>query len=196
MSDFLLLPVATLAFPGFFTPKPNARGIPMYTGVLLFDKQKADLSALKKLIIATRDANFEVAKHASLKLGIRDGDKPNSEGKIHNGFAGHWAVSVSSKFQPLIVDHKVQKILDIEKELYAGCQVVAQVSTFVYKGQGNSGVSVGINAIQKVGEGTRLANHVDAATVFSPVPGSAAAGNGDSLADFANAPAKAADPFG
>ncbi len=195
--EYLLTCEATLAFPNLATAKNNERGVPMFNAVLLFDKVKSDLSALKKLIIATRDANFDVAKHAGLKLGIRDGDKPNGEGKIHNGFAGHWVVSVSSKFQPQMVDHKLQKVLDIEKEFYPGCKVIAQVNTFTYTGKGNSGVSIGINALQKVGDGPRLVERVDAAKIFSPAPGSAAAGNGDSMADFAaGTPAKAADPFG
>lgn len=190
-------PVAFLAFPALAEAKADKKGTLKYGCVLLIPKT-TNIDALKNAALAARNAAWPDTKtHAGLKLGIKNGDTPNGNGNIPNGYAGHWVVNCGSKYRPLLVDEKVQAVLDIKGKFYPGCKVIGLVNVFTYSTDGNRGVSFGISGLQWVGDGPKLATSIDAAAAFSPVPGSAAAGNGDSLDQFASgSPAKAADPFG
>lgn len=201
-TDHIKTAVATLAFPQVHEAKADDRGTLKFSAVLLFPKATTNLDALKKIIIQARDEQWPDPnkRPEGLKLGIRDGDKPNGNGNIPNGYAGHWTVNVATKLTPQLVDENVRpvSVQAAREKFYPGCKVIANVNAFSYTGKGNQGVSVGFNALQWVGHGEKLAQSVDVSSTFSPVPGSAAAsasGNGDSLNDFAKAtPEK--DPFG
>jgi hypothetical protein len=184
-----LTPTAILAFPVLDAPKADRRGQLKYSCVLLIPKT-SDITAIKNAIAAAKAAGFPDPKtHAGLKSGVKDGDKPNGNGNIPNGYPGHWAINCVTKYAPALVDEKVQKVLNVKDKFYPGCKVIAQINAFTFNTDGNRGVSFGVSAIQWVGHGTKLASSVDPAKVFAAVPGSAAAtATGDSPDDFGTAP--------
>ncbi len=200
--ELILTSEATLAFPNVAEAKADKKGNMKYSAVLLFDKAKSSVENIKALIIKTRNAKWsDPAIWPSLKLGLKDGDKPNTMGKIPNGFAGHWVVNVTSKYKPTLGDEFAKPFMgDAKEKFYPGCKVIAQVNAFSYSDSGNAGVGIGLQCLQFVGHGKRLVEHADVSRIFTAVPGSAAAGagNGDSLDDFKTqgAAAPKADPWG
>ncbi len=200
MTDFLLTPEATASFVHVDTPVPDQRGVLKYSCVLLFDKKEVATNpkwaAIGAMVTALRNAKWSDVKcHAGLKTAIKDGDTPNGRGNIPAGYAGHWVMNVQSKFQPQFAgpDGKALLGVDIKSKFYPGCRVVAQINAYAYDMGANAGVSCGLGALQWIGDGKRLVEKIDVSSVFAPVPGSAAAGNGDSLDDFA--PKLGGSPF-
>ena len=186
-TEAFITPPATLSFPQIFVPKLNKRGKEEYTAVLLVPKT-ADMSGFKAAVAEVINRAFghlNAAQQKALRRGIRDGDAPNSKGNVFEGFPGHYVINVKSQYKPGTVDEKVQPVLDAKK-FYAGCKVIAQLIAYDYDVDGNTGVAFGLQNIQFVGDGAKLGNaSQDAASVFTAVPGSAAAtATGDSADDF------------
>jgi hypothetical protein len=188
-TEYIITPKVRLAFPNLVTGKANKQGKVKYGCVLLADKKECDIKALKELVkqvVANEFGGKPVPP--SFKLGIKDGDVPNGNGNIPNGYKGCWVINCSSNYPVGLVDEKVQRVLD-EKKFYPGCYVVAQVNAFPFNTDGNRGCGFGVANIQFAGDGERLGGGApDPTTAFAPVPGSAAAsgGNGDSPDDFLN----------
>ena len=57
--------------------------------------------------------------------------------------------------KPGIVDENLNEILDPE-EVYSGCWGRASISFYAFNTNGNKGVGVGLNNIQKLKDGDRL----------------------------------------
>ena len=191
ISDYIITPTARLAFPALVEPRMNARGKAKYEATLLFPKT-SDISALRALIRQVVEAEWPdpSKRPGGLKLGLRDGDKPNGNGNIPNGYAGHWVFSATSNYKPGLFDANAKPVMD-GSIFYPGCYVVAHVNAYTFKESGNSGASLGLANIQFVRDGERLGGGAPAPS-FAPVPGSAAGapagGNGkaggDSLDDL------------
>ena len=77
--------------------------------------------------------------------------------------AGHWLITASRAKKsgaPKVVDQQMQQILD-EGELYAGCYARMSVHAYAYaptkeNPQIKTGVSFGLNNVQKVADGEPL----------------------------------------
>ena len=64
-------------------------------------------------------------------------------------------LNANSNTKPGIVDKDLNEILDPE-EVYSGCWGRASINFFAYDSNGNRGVGVGLNNIQKLRDGERL----------------------------------------
>lgn len=189
ITDYILTTVARIAFPALAAPKKNDQGVEKYGCVLLFDKKTTDISILRGLVKKAISEEFGAKLPGNLKLGIKDGDVPNGNGSIPNGFAGHWVVPCSSKYKPGCYTAAAKQTMDAGI-FYAGCYVIAQVNVFTFKAQGNNGASFGLASLQFVRDGEKLGGGAPT-PAFTPVPGSEAAasapgakGSGDSLDDM------------
>lgn len=166
----LITPYARLSYPALLEPKtkPNSTEL-AYSCSLVFPKG-TDLSKLYAAAHAAGIAKFGEAKYQQLiKLGkIRtpfrtDGDeKGYPEGSVY--------LNASSKTRPQIVDQRLQPVVtDDEQGIYAGCWVRASINFYGYDTQGNKGVGVGLNNVQKVRDDARFDGRRAAAQEFSAI---------------------------
>lgn len=89
---------------------------------------------------------------AKLKLPLRSGGEERPEDEV---FQGCYFLNASSKKQPGVVDLARNEILDKE-EVYSGCYCRFSLNFYPFSVNGNNGVAVGLNNIQKVADGERL----------------------------------------
>jgi hypothetical protein len=170
------------AFMSVFKPKKNTYGgEDKHEITMLFPK---DSDVAKKFIADLREEAIKVAKvffggsvPASVKekfeennrLAIfKNGDNPNSEGNIFDGFAGHIAVKATSKAQPSIIDGRKEEILD-SNEFRSGDYARASITPYAYDVNGNKGVGFFIGNIQKMKSGEPFGGRVDAKDEFDEV---------------------------
>ena len=110
---------------------------------------KEDKATIKKIRAVIEEAIQEGIgskwggkKPANLKLPLRDGDDERADEAEE--YEGMFFLNANSTQKPGIV------------EVYAGCWGRASINFFPYNSNGNKGVGVGLNNIQKLKDGERL----------------------------------------
>lgn len=129
-----------------------------YSVCLLIPKK--DKAALKKIRAAIDEAIQEgIAskwggkKPANLKLPLRDGDDERADEAPE--YADMFFLKANSTQKPGIVDRDLNEILDPD-EVYSGCWGRASINFYPFNTNGNKGVGVGLNNIQKLKDDERL----------------------------------------
>lgn len=89
----------------------------------------------------------------NLHLPLRDGDDERADEAPE--YEGMYFLNANSQTKPGIVDRDLNEILDPD-EVYSGCWGRASINFFPYDSNGNRGVGVGLNNIQKLKDGDRL----------------------------------------
>lgn len=120
---------------------------------------KKDKVTLKKINAAIEAAiqegissKWNGKKPANLKLPLRDGDIDRED---NEAYVGMYFLNANSNQKPGIVDKDLVEILD-PNEVYSGCYGRASINFYPFNVNGNRGVGVGLNNIQKLSEGERL----------------------------------------
>lgn len=115
---------------------------------------KSDKKTLKKIKEAIDAAVAEGIskcwngkKPANLKLPLRDGDDERADEAEE--YEGMYFVNANSSNKPGIVDKDCNEILD-QSEVYSGCWGRASINFYPFNSNGNRGVAVGLNNIQKI----------------------------------------------
>ena len=146
-----------LSYPHLFVPaEPKGGGDKKYSASIIIPKK--DKETLKKIKAAVEAAKEEGKSKwggkipAKLHMPLRDGDEDKPEDEA---YANSYFFSCSSTRQPGVVDRSLQPILDPE-EVYPGCYVRVNVNFFAYDSNGNKGIGVGLNHVQKLSDGERL----------------------------------------
>lgn len=147
-----------LSYAYVWAPREQDGQEPKYSTSFLFPKSD-------KLTLARINAAIEAAKEvgkvkkwggkipANLKLPLRDGDtEADDKG---DEYRDCFFFNASSKDAPGIVDAQRDPILD-KTEVYSGCHVRLSVNFFPYDTNGNRGIGVGLNHIQKLADGEPL----------------------------------------
>ncbi len=127
-----------------------------------------------KKTIAQIEAAIETAKQegkgkfggkipSNLKLPLRDGDIDRSEDEAYKN---SYFVNANSKERPGIVDSSVKTILD-QSEFYSGCYGRASITFYSFNQNGNKGVAVGLQNLQKLLDGEPLSARSRAEDDFS-----------------------------
>lgn len=127
-----------------------------------------------KKTIAQIEAAIEAAKQegkakfggkipSNLKLPLRDGDIDRSEDEAYKN---SYFVNANSKERPGIVDNSVKPILD-QSEFYSGCYGRASITFYAFNQNGNKGVAVGLQNLQKLLDGEALSARSRAEDDFS-----------------------------
>lgn len=175
-----------ISFANIWEPKSINGSDEKYSVSLLIPKEdKATLAKIHKAIEAAK----EVAKSKkwngkippNLKLPIHDGDidRPDDE-----NYAGHFFFNATSKDAPQIVDRKVQPIIDT-MECGSGDYCNVSVNFYGFAASGNKGVAAGLQNIQLVRHGERLAGKPSASSDFVEIEGEEEADAlGDELPDY------------
>lgn len=151
-----------LSYANVWTPKETEGGDLKYTACLIIPK--ADTATIEKIEAIVEDLKKEALTHYKGKLPkdfnfpLRDGDERDD---ADSNFADSYYLNCSTKQKPTIVslekdeDGKFKRITD-ESAVYSGCYVRASINFFFYT-KGKGGISVGLNNIQKLADGDKLA---------------------------------------
>lgn len=138
-----------------------------YSVAILIDKtDKATLDKVEKAI----QEQLEVFKSKNagkvpknFKYPLRDGDEDREDDPV---YAGKMFFNASSKTKPGIVDENREAIMSND-EFYSGCYGRASVNFYNFSVNGNTGIAVGLNNLQKLEDGERLAGGASAEEDFA-----------------------------
>lgn len=175
-----------ISFANIWEPKSINGSDEKYSVSLLIPKEdKATLAKIHKAIEAAKEAakskKWNGKIPPNLKLPIHDGDidRPDDE-----NYAGHFFFNATSKDAPQIVDRKVQPIIDT-MECGSGDYCNVSVNFYGFAASGNKGVAAGLQNIQLVRHGERLAGKPSASSDFVAIEGEEDADTlGDELPDY------------
>lgn len=129
-----------------------------YSICLLIPKtDKATIQKIKDAINEAIDegiaSKWGGKKPGSLKLPLRDGDAERADEAPE--YEGMYFLNANSNEKPGIVDKDRNEILDPD-EVYSGCWGRASINFYAFNSNGNKGVGVGLNNIQKLKDDDRL----------------------------------------
>lgn len=129
-----------------------------YSVCLLIPKEdKATIKKIKAAIdAAVQDgisSKWGGKKPANLKQPLRDGDAERADEAPE--YEGMYFLNCNSTRKPGIVDKDLNEILDPD-EVYSGCWGRASINFFPFNTNGNKGVGVGLDNIQKLKDDDRL----------------------------------------
>lgn len=154
-----ILITCRVAFAKVFELNDNGK----YSIAMLLDKATTDLTPIKAACKALALKNFDVDSIKKLppkfKWPWKDGDEPNSEGNIFDGYPGNWVINAATGPErqpgvvgprPLVPGGELPR-LD-QNEFYSGCYANVWVTPFVYNNK-SKGVSFFLGNIQKIRDG-------------------------------------------
>lgn len=157
-SSALITPVgiASYAFVWKAQPSMNPGQDPKFSITLIVPK-KADLSQLKEAVNKAGQKKFgsnyeKLLKNGKINLPFRDGDEEREGDPLYKGKI---FFSAKSTTKPGIVDADRNPIED-EFDFYSGCKCRLSVYPYGFDVNGNKGVALALNNVQKTGEGERL----------------------------------------
>ena len=159
MSTKVITNKVRFSYVNIFKPKSfNDGQAAKYSVSLLIPKtDKAGVAKIRKAIDEAIEEGISPKwggkKPKNLRLPLRDGDEERAEEAPE--YEGMWFLNANSTQRPGIVDKDLQEILDPE-EVYSGCWGRASINFFPYDSNGNRGIGVGLNNIQKLRDGERL----------------------------------------
>ena len=149
-----------LSYVNIMTPRARDGQEPKYSACILIPK--TDVKTVNAIKKACEDARLGSAElfggkvPANLRSPLHDGDgeMPNG-GEYGPECKGHWVLNASSKRKPGIVDRNVMPILESE-QVYSGMYARVELAFYSYNTQGNKGIGVGLNNVQKIKDGEVL----------------------------------------
>ena len=137
----------------------NEGDTPKYNVCILIPKSDTKtLEKINKAIEAAKQAGkAKIADKSgkipsTLKTPLRDGDEERGDDEA---FEGHYFINANSTRKPSIVDRDLAPIMDKE-EFYSGCYGRASINFYAYN-VNSKGVAAGLNNLQKLEDGERLA---------------------------------------
>lgn len=121
---------------------------------------KEDKATLKKIKEAIDEAiqegissKWNGKKPANVKLPLRDGDEERADEAPE--YEGMMFLNANSTQKPGIVDKDLNEILDPD-EVYSGCWGRASINFYPFSVNGNKGIGVGLNNVQKLKDSEHL----------------------------------------
>jgi len=170
-------PVCRLAYPFVFSPDDKGK----YRAVLLFAKENFNPNFLKEITTEVKSqlqaTTFKNGFPATFRgTVLKDGDVPNSMG--NTPFKGYYYCNVGSKYQPGVcaacADPVKKKpdgtpapmIIEDPNEIYGGVYARVNIHAYSYNFQGNCGIALSMNNIQKIKDGDRLGGTSSADSQF------------------------------
>lgn len=114
------------------------------------DIRKAMESAVQQGI----SEKWKGKKPANLKLPLRDGDEERADEAEE--YTDMYFLNANSNQKPGVIDMYKNEIID-PSEVYSGCWGRASINFYPFEVNGNKGIAVGLNNIQKLGDDEPLA---------------------------------------
>lgn len=174
-SERLTSPSGIVSFPHVFEPHAINQGDePKYSLILVFDNLDV-IKELRQKCVAAADAKFgrEAWKKFKEKGKFRFPWRPGSDYDEYGApfdTDGAYFCSFSSKSQPEVVNRQAKPILKAQ-EIYAGCKARVTYAVWAYDSNGNKGVTLLLNNVQKTGDGPKLSGKPSGADDFDVVEG-------------------------
>jgi hypothetical protein len=162
MSTVITVTNARLSFVNVFGEgKVGDNGKRSWGLTALVPKNSPQVAAIKAAIEAAKVKDAAKVGKTNVKSPLLDGDAKGDDGESfkHKGAEnrGHYLLRASNyNRRPAVVDQTVQPILDPD-QLYSGCYGNVRISFYGYSSSTNKGISPGLEAVQKVKDGERLA---------------------------------------
>lgn len=172
------------SYVNVWEPKsPDGVSAPKYSVQLIISKDdKVTLTAIGKAINAAyeegksllSDKNGRLPALKSLKQPMRDGDEeyPDKE-----EYKNAYFLNCSSVNKPDVVDINIQPILD-RSEVYSGVYGRVSINFYAFNKDGNKGIAVGLNNMQKIKDGEPLGSRATAQEDFASPSADAETGAG------------------
>lgn len=143
-------------------------GEPKYSASILISKKDTKtLELVEKATKAAIDKGKEEYgdKFTLLKLPLRDGDEERPDDEAYKGC---YFLNASSKWAPDVVDRNLEPI-ESEKDFYSGVIGRASLNFYPFNRNGNKGVAVGLNNVQKLKDGEPLTTAARAEDDFGDI---------------------------
>lgn len=171
-------PIGRACFVHVFEPYAAEEGKEKkYRVMLVFDKKTAASQEFKELKLACVEAaEAKFGKDARDKIKKGKLTMPWREASDYEEYGAPFSdegaimVSFQSREAPGIVDRRAKPITD-RKDVYSGCMARVTYGVWAYDTNGNKGVTLFLNNLQKTGEGERLAGRPDAEDDFEALEG-------------------------
>jgi len=152
------------SFVNVFEPKENEDGKKQYQVSIIIDPEDDDAAETLRKVNAAIEAakqkgkskKFEGKIPAKLKLPLGKGSEDRPDNPEYAGKFFLNANAPADKPRPGVVDAKRLPITDPEL-LYSGCYGRASISFYPFNFEGKKGIGCGLNNIQKLEDGERLA---------------------------------------
>lgn len=179
----LTSPIGVACFVHVFKPQApgeNAKSKePKYKIILVWDPETArgpDMKELKRQCIAAAEAKFgqdarDKIKKGKIKMPWRPASDYGDEGYGFPFDQEGWVfANFSSTQQPGVVNRRAKPII-AENEIYSGMKARVTYAVWAYDREGNKGVTLLLNNVQKIADGDRLSGRPDAEDDFEAVEG-------------------------
>ena len=165
-------PDTRFSYVNLLEPKSTNGGTPKYSASIIIPK--SDTLTIKKINDATLAAYNEgqsklkgngrsVPALSAIKTPLRDSEL---EGKDDEAYADSYFLTANSITKPGIVDKDLQPIIE-PSEIYSGFYGRASLTFYAFNSNGNRGIAVGLNNVQKLREGEPLGGHSRAEDDFA-----------------------------
>ena len=147
---------------------------PKYSATILVPKNSDGKAKIDAAIQAATQA--AIAKHgrafpANPVTSVHDGDglRPSDNQPYGDECRGCWVFTASSKQPVSVVDVNLQPILD-PTEMYSGMYANVGITFFGYNNPSKKGIGVGLENVQKIGDGEPLGgNRASVEDDFAPL---------------------------
>lgn len=169
-TDTFLIQNAILSFPTLFKPKPNDDGVLRYSACLIIALDTAQLMMNKAKELAPKrfvNGEMTLSRFSWPIMRCIESKHYNTNPRLKDLF--YINASATEDYPPAILDKQRQPVID-RSQIYPGCVVAAGIRLFTFDKRGNVGVSTGVSAIMKTGDGDRLGDAgIDANDFFKEV---------------------------
>jgi len=164
--------ITRLSYVNLNQAKSINGGEARYSASVLIPKTDTDtLAKVKAAVEAAYEEGIAKLKGTSktvpplsaLKTPLRDGDLERPD---DSAYRGHFFLNANNKEKPGIVDKNRDKIID-SAEIYSGMYARCSLSFFAFNSNGNKGVAVALNHVQKIRDGEPLGNRTKAEDDFN-----------------------------
>lgn len=154
-------PETRWSYANCWEPKAINGGAPKYSVSLIIPKSDARTLAKIKAAIeaAYREGEAKLKGNGKtvpplsvIKTPLRDGD---TERPDDPAYANAYFINANSATAPGIVDADRQSILE-RSEVYSGVYGRASINFYAFNSNGNRGIAVGLNNLQKICDGEPL----------------------------------------
>lgn len=162
------------SYANVWDPKSINGGTPKYSVSLIIPK--SDTKTVAKIESAIKAAYEEgesklkgtgksVPALKNIKTPLRDGDleRPDDE-----AYKDSYFINANSATAPGIVDADREEIID-RSEVYSGVYGRASINFYAFNSNGNKGIAVGLNNLQKIADGEPLGGKSRAEDDFADV---------------------------
>lgn len=159
-----------LSFPALWQPRvgPDANSKPSYQASFILDKKAnaADIEKVRAVIAAIVKESFKGKQPP--KICLRDGsEKPDVDGYGD----GVMFISARSDKKPEVVARNMEKLIESDNKVYAGCVVNATVRLWAQDNQYGKRINAQLRAIQFVKDGAPFGEGaVDVTKEFTALP--------------------------